>query len=411
MDAIDLAVVTRHPETWSAVQAIFGTCLPRDPEPDIDPPADACIGILRPDFGPGYRVLLVRLGDSPRTLPALLARHRPPYTVALGLACGLPGKHLDIGDVVIAKAIPGFEWSARVGRGAGSGAEPEAPVDNNLLRGALGLDAVDQRWTRQTRVARPGGARAPRLMAGEVASTTTPITDWTVFDADRLRAIARRWPKLVAVEREGLDIARALGGGGDRFRGALLTGITGALPEGEPGDAPPHVGYAAANAASFLHHWIRHAWPTRPVSAATGQTPKGVRLGDEAVARRSHTDTLPQVERVRTEPPPAPRTRSGPLDLTVRPIEGRPPPVPRRDSGPLPGVERTTTGPLSLRAQLARLYPTADETRRVLAEAGLSVEVDPSGGADVRWYRILESARHVPGAMERLLAVLVRHGH
>lgn len=405
MEALDLAVVTRQPALWHSLAAAFDRILPVE-----DGAENEAVGLLKPDFGPGYRVR-VRLHDGDgAALARWIDTHRPPYTVAFGLARGLPGKHLGPGDVVISKAIPGFDWTARVGRGAGSGAEAEVQTDNNLMRGALGLDAVDQRWIGGNPIPRPVGVRAPRLMAGGVASTASPLAAGLEIDEAHTQAIARRWPKLVAVACDGLDLATAVTRSAVRPRVALLVCVAGLLPgDGRIEDAT--LRYAAGNGASFLRCWIRHAWPTRPVSAATGQTPKGIRLGDEAVARRSATDSLPRVERVESRPAPEPsavrrirRRVSGPLPTARE--EARPTDGPRgRSSSP-------TSGPVSLRARLARLYPTVGDARRVLEEAGLPAEVIGSAGsADVRWHRILEAARRDASGLERLLKVLARDGN
>lgn len=416
MHALDLAVVARHPALWDALGDAFDAWHPDDPQRPTEG-----IGVLKPDFGPGYRIRALRHEGDPAALARWLDRHRPQYTVALTLARAMPGKHLDPGDIILSNAIPGFDWVARVGRGVGSGAEPEARVDAHLLRGALGLDAVDQRWTRQSRAPRPDGLRAPRLMTGGVASTTAPMPDTHTFDADGLRALTRRWPKLVAVEIDGVDLARVAARGDGRHRLALLASVVGRLDEPRPPD-PGGLRYTVSNAVSFLRCWVRYAWPTRPASADTTQTPKGIRLGDEAVARRSTTDRLPQVERVPPSPaapttarrpvseppkPAPPRTRSG--GIRIVDAESR-----ASESGPRPrgSDSGTGSGPVSLRARLARLYPTADDAHRVMRDARLTdPSLDLTGGSDVRWHKILELARREPGGVERLLKVLVRDGH
>lgn len=415
MEALDLAVITARPETWRAALAV---CASHHPLPGVG--AEARLGALRPDFGPAYRTAIVRLDpNSPADAPArVVSQLRPLYIVVLGTAAGLPDGRLRIGDVAISRAIR----SAADPRGSHA-------IDAGLLRGALALDAVDHRWTGRIAAAPPAASdEAPRLVAGTLAAG--PISDPS---AAALRGLAALGHRFIAADLDGVDAAAAATAAaleGLSGRVVMLCGVDRLVPiAGEAPPPPPAVtAYAAAAAAAFLEAWVRHAWPTRPDSAATGQTPKGVRVPGRPTDPPVTTSTTTTAAR-RALGAPRPRSATNPTRPGVRPLST--PPGPATQSGPLPIMPRRAraptgplpssneskyatpgSGPVSLRARLARIYPSAEDARRVVGEAGLPVDrIDFAGGADVRWHKILTEARLVPDGIERLLAVIVREGH
>lgn len=416
MEALDLAVITARPETWRAALAV---CATHHPLPGIG--AEGRLGALRPDFGPAYRAAIVRLDPAaPADAPARVVQQlRAPYTVVLGTAAGLPEGRLRPGDVAISRAIR-------------STADPRGShaIDAGLLRGALALDAVDHRWTGRIAAPPPAASdEAPRLVAGTLASG--PVAD---ASAGALRAIAALGHRFIAVDLDGVDAAAAATAAaleGLSGRVVMLCGVDRIVPAAGELLPPPATAtdYAAAAAAAFLEAWVRHAWPTRPASAATGQTPKGVRVPgrptDPPVTTSTTTTAArralgaPRPRAATTSPsrpavrpastPPGPSTRSGPLPIAPRRA--------RAPTGPMPSSNESKyatpgSGPVSLRARLARIYPSAEDARRVVDEAGLPADrIDFAGGADVRWHKILTEARLVPDGIERLLAVIVREGH
>lgn len=461
MDALDLAVITGHPEPYRAMLAVCSShhALPARLGADSGLSAESSLGALRPDFGPAYRAVIIRLDPHgpPDALARIVRALRPPYTVMLGTATGLPESRLRLGDVAISRTIR----SATDPRGSHA-------IDAGLLRGALALDAVDHRWTQ--RITRPPpvpSADPPRLVAGTLASG--PLDD---AGATALRTLGEPGHRLIAVDFEGIDAVTAattaalegLSGRVVMLRGIdrLVTAAAMATSEPPP-RSPEWTAYAATAAAAFLEAWVRHAWPTRPASAETGQTPKGTRVPGRQrhpLGATTSTTTTGTSRAIGTTRPPealasvtrpslrarsgsvsgsissgpgssagssagnssgqstgqgtnpsssTPSTQSGPLQI--------PAPRSRAMTGPLPPINENKyatpgSGPVSLRARLARIYPTIDDARRVVSEAGLVLDrIDFGGGADVRWHKILTEARLVPDGVERLLAVIVRDGH
>lgn len=412
MDHLDLTVITARSDAFEAMQAM---CAATHPLSGLD----GCVGSLRPDFGPAYRAAIVcldpaaTLGVITETLRALPAS----YTVLLGGVVGLPGARLRRGDVVLSRAIR----SALDPRGAHT-------TDPALLRRALALDAVDHRWTTRIGAACPDATQgAPRLFAGAIASGAPGQTD--IAEA---RALAETAHRLVAVDLEGPDavaVATAAALEGRSGHVVMVRGVERVLSDA--GDDPPSstwTAYAIAAAAAFVESWVRYAWPTRPVSAATGQTPKGTRISPESRTHKAQRITTASDTRPPGAAPPEPGPTRGVPRSRARVISRGaastaatgPIPVPARPrtmSGPLPplGEPRRSTpgsGPVSLRARLARIYPTVEDARRVIAEAGLALdEVTEAGSSDVRWHRILSAARLTPDGIERLLEVIVREGH
>lgn len=412
MDHLDLTVMTARADAFEAMKAM---CSATHPVAHLE----GCVGTLKPDFGPAYRAAIVRLdraaslGSITETLRALPAS----YTVLLGGAIGLPGARLRRGDVVLSRAIR----AAADPRGAHT-------TDPALLRRALALDAVDHRWT--TRIAAPcpdPGQGQPRLFAGAIACGSPDETDLVA-----LRALTETAHRLVAADLEGPDavtVATAAALEGRSGHVVMVRGIERVLSDA--GDDPPSsawTAYAVAAAASFVESWVRYAWPTRPVSAATGQTPKGTRISPESrtLSAPQRTTTASDTRPPGAAPPSTgpirgvPRSRARIISRGAASTASGPIPIPARPrtmSGPLPRVtepRRSTpgSGPVSLRARLARIYPTVEDARRVIAEAGLALDDVPEGGSsDVRWHRILTTARLTPDGIERLLEVIVREGH
>jgi hypothetical protein len=458
MDALDLAVITGHPEPYRAMLAVCSShhALPPPAGEEWGLSAESSLGALRPDFGPAYRAVIIRLDPHgpPDALARIVRALRPPYTVMLGTATGLPESRLRLGDVAISRTLR----SATDPRGSHA-------IDAGLLRGALALDAVDHRWTQ--RITRPPpipSADPPRLVAGTLASG--PLDD---AGATALHKFGEQGHRVIAVDFEGIDATAAattaalegLSGRVVMLRGIDRLVTAAAMTTSEPGPRDPEwTAYAATAAAAFLEAWVRHAWPTRPASAETGQTPKGTRVTGHQRhplgATTSTTTTGTSRAIGSTRPPealasvtrPSLRARSGSVSGSVSSGPGSsagnssgqssaqgstqgaahtpstqsgplqiPAPRSRAMTGPLPPINENKyatpgSGPVSLRARLARIYPTIDDARRVVSEAGLVLDrIDFGGGADVRWHKILTEARLVPGGVERLLAVIVREGH
>jgi nucleoside phosphorylase len=160
------------------------------------------------DTDSAYRVVVVLLPSMGEIAAAnavtdAIAQWNPRFVLMVGIAGGIPQDNLDLGDVVVAEQIIGYEY----GKVTEDGIEPR---DRVYPVSALLLERVrnfwDDSWTQQISVHRPDNATRPvsKLFVGSIASGNKVIAS-TEF-CQRLKT---RWPKLIALEMEGEGVFAA----------------------------------------------------------------------------------------------------------------------------------------------------------------------------------------------------------
>jgi nucleoside phosphorylase len=176
----------------------------------------------------------------------------PRFVLMVGIAGGIPQDDLDLGDVVVADQVVGYEY----GKVTDHESKPYEikPRDRVYPASALLLERVrnfwDDSWTQQVNVPRPdNAARATsKLFIGPIASGNKVIAS-TEFR----QQLTTRWPKLVAVEMEAEGVFAAVF---DRpqIRGTLvIRGISDMADERKSDDWQEYAAdVAAAFAVSFL---------------------------------------------------------------------------------------------------------------------------------------------------------------
>jgi nucleoside phosphorylase len=234
-----------------------------------------------------YRVVVVLLPSMGETSAATavtdaIARWNPSFVLMVGIAGGIPQDDLDLGDVVVADQIIGYEY----GKVTEDGIEPR---DRVYPVSALLLDRVrsfwDDSWAQQVNIPRPDNATraVSKLVIGPIASGNKVIAS-TEF-RQRLKT---RWPKLVALEMEGEGVFAAVF---DRpqIRNALV--IRGICDMADERKSDEWQEYAADVAATFTVCFLKSG-PVEPL-ATTPAVPAPI--GPEKISLAKLPSTSPDL--------------------------------------------------------------------------------------------------------------------
>jgi GH25 family lysozyme M1 (1,4-beta-N-acetylmuramidase)/nucleoside phosphorylase/O-acetyl-ADP-ribose deacetylase (regulator of RNase III) len=161
------------------------------------------------DSDDAYRVVVVLL-PSMGELAVLnattiaLTHWNPQFVLMVGIAWGFTQNDLDLGDVVVADQVVGYEYGKLTDGGI-------KPRDHVYPTSALLLDRMrnfwEDDWAGQVNVPRPAGAKrtAPKRFVGPIASGNKVIAS-TKFQEE----LTQRWPKLIAVEMEAEGVFAAV---------------------------------------------------------------------------------------------------------------------------------------------------------------------------------------------------------
>ena len=205
---VDFAVITAlEKEAKAVVSRLESPRIERFEDKDIR--TYHCGTIPIQDTDHAYRVVVVLLPSmgeisAANAVTDTIARWNPRFVLMVGIAGGIPQDDLDLGDVVVADQIIGYEY----GKVTEDGIEPR---DRVYPVSALLLDRVrnfwDESWAQQVNVPRPDSATraVSKLFIGPIASGNKVIAS-TEF-RQRLKT---RWPKLVALEMEGEGVFAAV---------------------------------------------------------------------------------------------------------------------------------------------------------------------------------------------------------
>jgi nucleoside phosphorylase len=232
-----------------------------------------------------YRVV-VALAGRPGTssglqvVTATVRAFEPRYVLLVGIAGGLSG--VQLGDVVVSDVIVGYEY-AKITEGK---LEPRTnwtySTDTAILTAAQAASSRSPNWYAGLR-GLDGQPLSPMVAVGMVASGNKVADDVT---AAAFAPVLDTWPKLVAVEMEGLGAAEAV----EQLRQtrhtvnfAMIRGISdlpigsaaaaaAVRPAAVPGQSAQRDDNkvrAAAAAAEFAVHLLQEAWPVPPIMAAS----------------------------------------------------------------------------------------------------------------------------------------------
>ena len=235
--------------------------------------------------GHAYRVAVVLLPSMGELSAAnattdALAQWNPQFVLMVGIAGGFAQDDLDLGDVVVADQVVGYDYGK---------VEDERirPRDRVYPASALLLDRVhnfwDESWAAQVKATRPPGASRDqsKLFVGPMASGNKVIASKN-FQAQ----LKERWSKLIAVEMEAEGVFAAVF---DRpqIRGTLV--IRGICDMADKAKDDAWQGYAADAAAAYTLAWLKSG----PVELLPVTTP--VPLGPDKISTAKLPSTSPDL--------------------------------------------------------------------------------------------------------------------
>lgn len=305
LEAVDIVIITILQEEYEAVRQRLKN-VRRDPGTEEQPNLYAWMrGEIERVEGGSYRVVLAMAGSPGTTSGSLatsrtIARWRPRYVLLVGIAGGMKREGLSLGDVVVSSLIRAYEYG-KIQEGR---FEPrpdfQYPVDGSLHRTALSLKVAP--WQKGLG-RRPAGATGrSKVLAGPIASGDKVVDD---VSSDFFAAVAKSFPKLLAVEMEGAGAAAAIDAAQEEGRSVgflMIRGIS---------DMPPAASsrqqasgrnklkkssggtevrdswkvYAANAAAHFAVYVVARGWPVPPLSGVDAQDWESVSKRDREEAR------------------------------------------------------------------------------------------------------------------------------
>ncbi len=229
-------------------------------------------------------VLLHTMGEIPAATAVTDAINfwNPKYIIMVGIAGGIPQDDLDLGDVVIADQVVGYDYG-KVTK------QKIKPRDRVYPASALLLERIrnfwDETWADKIQTPRPQNVPRPKSkrFVGPIASGNKVIAS-TKF-RDELLA---RWSKLISIETEAEGVYAAVF---DRpqIRGTLV--VRGICDMADERKSDEWQEYAADAAATFLVQFLKSG-PVKHIVATPATYPK---LGPEKVSLAKLPSTSPDL--------------------------------------------------------------------------------------------------------------------
>jgi nucleoside phosphorylase/tetratricopeptide (TPR) repeat protein len=274
---VDFAIITAlEKEAKAVVTRLENYSIQRFEDRDIRTYHCGTVPIQGTDRVYHVVVLLPSMGEISAANAATdaITLWNPRFVLMVGIAGGIPQDDLDLGDVVVADQVVGYEY----GKVTDHESKPYEikPRDRVYPASALLLDRVrnfwDESWTQQVNAPRPDNATraVSKLFIGPIASGNKVIAS-TEFR----QKLTTRWPKLIAVEMEAEGIFAAVF---DRpqIRGTLvIRGISDMADERKSDDWQEYAADAAAAfAVGFLKSGPVDPRPVRTPDSPLPPTPK-----------------------------------------------------------------------------------------------------------------------------------------
>jgi nucleoside phosphorylase len=282
--AVDIAIVTVLPEEY---QAVYEQLERRSRVPGTRARPNLYsweLGEIGSEqYGRPYRIVLAlagRAGEGGGLLTVIdtLQAFTTNYMLLVGIAGGLGG--LRKGDVVVSDLIYGYEYG-KIDGGYKPRPDWTFSADLGFANAARTMPVRNPNWANSIRLQPPEGDGRPAVQIAPIASGNKVVDD---LSDPSFKPVLEHWPKLRAVEMEGLGLAQAI----ERAREnglavnfSMVRGISD-LPRRQPSEtvSASHGGvstqtqerdawkkYASEAAAVLTSQIIRHSWREPPREA------------------------------------------------------------------------------------------------------------------------------------------------
>lgn len=269
---VDIAIITVLPEEYEAALRHLDWHAPVASTADLHNRYGWQIGEVTPAVGGRPHRLVVGVAGQMGTSAGLLTvsstveAFRPSFVLLVGIAGGLGGAR--IGDVVVSERVYGYEYGV-VSEGFRPRPDWNHPTDIAVVNAAHVLSSSFAGWHEAVTGASTPRLRRPRIHVGPVASGNKVIEN--LVDPT-FAPVIDYWPKLMAVEMEGLGAVEAIKDARERgyvVSFAMIRGISDRPGRHGARDRQRWRRPAADIAALCAVQMIRYAWPQPPGAAHT----------------------------------------------------------------------------------------------------------------------------------------------
>ena len=207
---IDVVILTVLPEEYKAVHDKLTDLRVPPPSSGVNLYAWVLGQVPRQQSGRSYSVALGMMGRAGTDMSSLatidaITCWKPRYIIFVGIAGGFDRNNMQLGDVVVADLIYGYEY--------GKLEQIFLPRSNwvyrtdlALVNGATAFYTTNPQWVNDVQAEHPAN-RTPQVFTGQVASGDKVVDDPT---NEFFAQVRKAWPKLQAVEMEGAGAAVAI---------------------------------------------------------------------------------------------------------------------------------------------------------------------------------------------------------
>jgi nucleoside phosphorylase len=207
---VDVAIITVLPEEYEAALRHLDWHTPVNSTPDLHNRYGWQIGEIAPAVGSRPHRVVVGVAGQKGTSAGLMIvsstveAFRPSFVLLVGIAGGLGAAR--VGDVVVSDRVFGYEYGV-VSGGFRPRPDWNHPTDIAVVNAAHVLSSSFPDWHETVTGAPPPRLWRPQIHVGPVASGNKVIED--LVDPT-FAPVIDYWPKLVAVEMEGLGAVEAI---------------------------------------------------------------------------------------------------------------------------------------------------------------------------------------------------------
>jgi nucleoside phosphorylase len=282
-ETVDIVIVTVLPEEHAAVHhhlEQISPLLPPRGRPNLYAWEFGYIG--SDQYQDSYRValgIIGRAGEGSGLLAVMdaIETFTTDYILLVGIAGGLGG--LRKGDVVVSDYIYGYEYG-KVDNGYHPRPDWTFSADLGLANAARVLSVRKPTWSDDITLMPPAGKARPAIEIGPVASGNKVIDD---ISDPSFKPVLAHWPKLKAVEMEGLGVAQAIQQAREKgiaLNYSMVRGISD-LPRNTRSKAASTASASASSQTQERDQWKKYAseaaavLTTQIIREAWRQPPRG----------------------------------------------------------------------------------------------------------------------------------------